>query len=65
MHTTWEWVIERYKKKARQEDTRLDEKSLENFISNEKKKNVRTLLEKQFNHEELKWEPLSQLDFFF
>ena len=43
---------------------RLDEKSLENFISNEKKKNVRTLLEKQFNHEELKWKTLSQLDFF-
>ena len=31
---------------------------MENFILNEKKKNVKTLLE------ELKWETLSQLDFF-
>lgn len=43
---------------------KLDEKMLGNSISDEKKKNVRTLLEKQFNNDEVKWETLPELEFF-
>lgn len=43
---------------------RLEKKKLENSISNEKKQNVKTLLQKQFNNEEVKWETLPELEFF-
>ncbi|KAK9736644.1 hypothetical protein QE152_g11372 [Popillia japonica] len=33
-------------------------------ISNEKKKNVKTLLEKQFNHDNIEWQNLPYLSFY-
>lgn len=42
----------------------LEETLMKNPISNEKKQNVRTLLEKQYNKEEIMWQNLPELEFY-
>ena len=51
------------KKSQTKRNIKVEEK-FGKFYFKRKEKKVRTLLEKQFNHVELQWETLSQLDFF-